>query len=283
MKHTLTIARLTFAEAARRRILLAALILGLLFLVVYGLGFHYVMADIETGFAPSRALELNEIRNFLLTAGLYVVNFLTAILSVLTSVDTLSGEIRSGTIHTILAKPIRRWEVVLGKWLGYAGMITLYLLLMGGGVIALVYLRTGYTPAHPLRALELIWMNALILLSVSLLGGATLSTLANGVMVFGLFGVAFIGGWIEQIGSFLPNQSASQTAINIGVITSLILPSEALWRRAAFELQSPLVSAIGFSPLTGSVYPSTAMIVYALLYLVAAIALTIRVFNRRDL
>ena len=126
-------------------------------------------------------------------------------------------------------------------------------------------------------------LNALILLSVSLLGGTTLSTLANGVLVFGLYGVAFIGGWIEQIGSMIPDQAASQTAINIGIISSLIMPSEALWKRAAHELQSHLVSAIGFNPLTGSVYPSVAMIIYAGIYLVVMVTLAIRLFNRRDL
>jgi ABC-type transport system involved in multi-copper enzyme maturation permease subunit len=281
--NTLVIARLTFQEAARRKILLAALLLGLLFLVVYSLGFHYILRDIEKNFSSTRLLELNEIRNFLLMAGMYVVNFLTAMMTVLTSVDTLSGEIRSGTIQTIVSKPVRRWEVVLGKWLGFAGMITLYLLLMGGGVIAIVFLRSGYSAPHPLRALGLILLNACILLSISLLGGTTLSTLANGVLVFGLYGVAFIGGWIEQIGSFLPDQSASQTAINIGVITSLIMPSEALWKRAAHELQSYLVSAIGFNPLTGSVYPSIAMVIYALFYLVVVVFLAVRLFDRRDL
>jgi ABC-type transport system involved in multi-copper enzyme maturation permease subunit len=281
--NTLTIARLTFKEASRRKILLAALLLGLLFLLIYGLGFHYIMRDIEDSLSSRSVLELNEVRNFLMMAGIYVVNFLTVMMTVLTSVDTLSGEIRSGTIQTILSKPIRRWEVVIGKWLGFAGMICLYLLLMGGGVLGIVFLRSGYLPPHPLRGLELLLLNALILLSVSLLGGTTLSTLANGVLVFGLYGVAFIGGWIEQIGSMIPDQAASQTAINIGIISSLIMPSEALWKRAAHELQSHLVSAIGFNPLTGSVYPSVAMIIYAGIYLVVMVALAIRLFNRRDL
>lgn len=278
-----TIARLTFQEAARRKVLLAALLLGILFLVVYGLGFHYIMLNLEEQFTPAGAVTLNEIRNFLLMAGMYVVNFLTAMMTVLTSVDTLSGEISSGTIHTIVAKPIRRRDIVTGKWLGYAGMLTLYLILTGGGVMGLVYLRSGYTAPHPLSALALIWLNALILLTISLLGGTALSTLANGVLVFGLYGVAFIGGWIEQIGSFLPKATASQAAINIGVITSLIMPSEALWKRAAHEIQSPLVAALGFSPFTSSVYPSTAMIYYAIVYMIAAFALAVRLFNQRDL
>ncbi len=280
---TFTIARLTFLEAARRKILLAALLLGLLFLIIYGLGFHFLIVETEKSVGNNNLLQLNEIRNFLLMAGMFVVNFLTSIMIVLTSVDTLSGEISSGTIQTLASKPIRRWEIVMGKWLGFAGMLTLYLLLMGGGVMVIVFLRTGYTAPHPLRALELIWLNALVLLSFSILGGTTLSTLANGVLVFGLYGIAFLGGWIEQIGSFLPNQAASHTAVNIGIITSLIMPSEALWKRAAHELQSPLVAALGFSPFSSAYYPSLLMVVYAALYTVITLTLAVLLFNQRDL
>ena len=280
---TLVIARLTFAEAARRRILLAALILGVIFLIIYGLGFHFILADVQRSMRRPSLVQLNEIRNFLMMAGMYVVNFLTIMMTVLTSVDTLSGEITSGTIHTMVSKPIRRWEILMGKWLGFAGMVSLYLLLMAGGVAGLVFALSGYTAPHPLAGIALMWLNALLLLSVSLMGGTLFSTLANGVMVFGLYGIAFIGGWIEQIGTFLQNQAASQTAVNIGVITSLILPSEALWKRAASELQSPLVAALGFSPFTSTSVPSNAMIVYAAIYLLVVIALAIRLFNARDL
>jgi len=280
---TFAIARLTFLEAARRKILLAALLLGLLFLIIYGLGFHFLIIEVEKSVGNTNLLQLNEIRNFLLMAGMFVVNFLTSIMIVLTSVDTLSGEISSGTIQTLAAKPIRRWEIVMGKWLGFAGMLTLYLLLMGGGVMGIVFLRTGYTAPHPLRALELIWLNGMILLSVSILGGTILSTLANGVLVFGLYGIAFLGGWIEQIGSFLPDQAASHTAVNIGIITSLIMPSEALWKRAAHELQSPLVAALGFSPFSSAYYPSLLMVFYAVLYTFIVFTLAVLLFNQRDL
>jgi Cu-processing system permease protein len=280
---TWTIARLTFREASRRKILLAALVLGIAFVVIFGLGFHFLIYDLKASGRPTAALEFNEASNFLMMAGLYVVNFLTVMMAVLTSVDTLSGEIASGTVHTLVAKPIHRWEIVAGKWIGFAAMLTLYQVLMAGGVLAAIYVQTGYLPPNPAVALALLWLNALLLLTVSLLGGTILSTLANGVLVFGLFGIAFIGGWIEQFGTFLNNPGASQVAVNIGVITSLLLPSEALWRRAAYEMQSPLVAAVGFSPFFSSSVPSTAMIVYAGLYLIAAFLLAVRIFNKRDL
>jgi hypothetical protein len=106
-----------------------------------------------------------------------------------------------------------------------------------------------------------------------------LSTLANGVLVFGLYGIAFVGGWIEQIGSFIQNQ----TAVNVGIISSLIIPSEALWKRAAFEMQSPLVTALGFSPFTAASMPSQVMVFYGVLYAVLALLLAIGLFKKRDL
>lgn len=276
---TLTITRLTFREASRRWILWVALILGLVFLSIYAIGFNEIQKDMQRQAGSSALLEFNEVYNFLFMAGLYAVNFLTVMMAVLTSVDTLSGEISSGTIHTLVSKPLGRWEIVLGKWLGFAGMLLLYQLLMAGGVVLVVYLLTGYTAPNLLRGLPLIAFNALLLLSVSLMGGSILSTLANGVLVFGLYGIAFIGGWVEQIGSVLNNP----TAINIGVISSLLLPSEALWKRAAFEMQSPMVAALGVSPFSTNSIPSPLMIAYAGVYTLAVLYLAVRQFSRRDL
>lgn len=275
-----TIARLTFREASRRWVLWAALIMGIVFLVVYFFGFRAVYIDIQRNIGMGAGnVYRGEILNFLSLAGLYVVNFLAVVMGVLTSIDTLSGEIGSGTIHTLVSKPIRRWEVVGGKWLGFMVMLTLYIALMGGGVLAIVGLVSGYVPPNPLRGLALIWLNMALVLSVSLAGGAVLSTLANGVLVFGMYGVAFIGGWIEQIGAMLKNQ----TAINVGIISGLIIPSEALWKRAAYEMQSPLVGMFGVSPFVSNTVPSPLMLGYAMLYTLAAIALAIYLFSKRDL
>jgi Cu-processing system permease protein len=277
---SLTIARLTFREASRRWVVWAALLLGTVFLLVYGLGFREILQGLaEEAQSPSPILR-KTIYNFYMMAGLYVVNFLTVIMTVLTSVDTLSGEISTGTVHTLVSKPIHRREIVLGKWLGYMAMLTLYLLLMAGGVMLVVYSLSGYVPNRPAAALGLMWLNVTLLLCVSLLGGVLMSTLSNGVMVFGMYSIAFIGGWIEQIGSFIENQ----TAANIGIISSLLFPSEALWKRAAYELQSPISSlAGGMTPFSSVSAPSTLMIGYAALYAALALYLAVRIFNRRDL
>lgn len=276
----LIIARLTFREAARRKILLAALLLGLVFLAVYGAGLRFIHRDLARSGELQNPLISNQIFNFMLLSGLYVVNFLFAVMTVLTSVDTIAGEIATGTVQALASKPVRRRHILLGKWLGYVVMMSLYLLLMAGGVIALNRGLTGYVAPNVVLGTVLIWLNGMLLLSVSLLGGVYLSTLANGVVVFALYGVAVLGGWVEQIGSFLQ----SETAVNVGIVSSLLMPSEALWKRAAFEMRSPVVDALGFSPFTsGSSVPSPLMITYAAFYATLALILALRGFSRRDL
>jgi len=257
----------------------AAFILGLLFLVVYGLGFYFIQQDIYRTARDTSRIAMNEIYSFFFMAGMYAVNFLTIGMSVLTSVDTLSGEISSGTIQTLVTKPVRRAHILVGKWVGFIIMLTLYLLLMAGGTIALVYAIAGYLPPNAAAGLALIWVNGLLMLSLSFLGGSFTSTLANGVLGFGLFGVAFVGGWVEYVGWFTRNK----VAVNIGIISSLIIPTEAIWKRAASIMESPLIGAIGFSPFTSGSPPSPLMVWYALVYIIIILVLALRKFNKRDL
>lgn len=275
----LTIAKLTFREAARRKIALTAAVLGLAFLVVYNIGFYFVRS--QPFGIPSAALAQREALNLLLMAGLYAANFMSGVMSVLVSADSLAGEINSGAIHSIVSKPIRRSEVVLGKWVGFAGLLALYVLLMGGGLIASVGVQSNFFPPNLVGGIALMYLEAVLVMSVTLTFSSRLSTLATGAAVFGMYGISFLGGWVEQIGGVLKSQSA----MDIGVVASLIMPSESLWRRAAYEMTSPLLRSLGnFNPFGGgTAVPSPLMIGYAILFALAALGLAIRMFSQRDL
>lgn len=274
------IARLTIREASRRWILWAALGLGLLFLFVYALGVRAIRVDMDASSFDSPLMETQAL-NFLMLAGMYVVNFLIMMMSVLSSVDALPGEISSGTIHTLVSKPVQRWEILFGKWLGFELMLSAYFAFMVGGVLAIMRVFGHYAPVNPWDGLAFMWLNTALLLSVTFLGGAYFSTIANGVMAFGLYSIAFIGGWIEQFGIYLKNE----TAINIGIVCSLMMPAEALWRRAANGMQSTLSQALsGFiSPFSFGPSPSSLFIVYSLAYILIVLWLAIRRFGQRDL
>jgi Cu-processing system permease protein len=283
MKKIWIIARMTFLETVRRRIVLTGLVLGLIFLTVFSIGFRlvYINASMEASEASEAFQNIitSEGVNVLMLAGLYAVTFLSAAMGALLGADTLSGEIVSGTIQTIVTKPIPRSYVVLGKWLGFAILLALYSMLMSGGTVLSVWIQSGYKPRNVLPGISLIYFESLLIMTVALSCSSVLSGLATGGVVFGLYGLAFIGGWVEQIGAILQNE----TAVKVGIVTSLLIPSETLWRRAAFEMQSPISGALGVSPFGTISVPSPLMIGYAAFYLAIALMAAISTFNHRDL
>ncbi len=288
MNNIWTLTQMTFREAVRRRIVLTGLVLGFCFLIVYSLGFHFIVghftgpeAAIQNDAAKQALARIADTEGIsaLTLAGLYAVTFLSIAMGALLAADTLAGEINSGTIQTIVTKPIRRSDVVLGKWLGFASLLALYFLLIGGGTVLSVWIQSGYAPKNLLGGLALIYGEAVLVMTISLACSSAFSALATGGIVFGLYGLAFIGGWIEQFGAIVQNP----TAVKVGIIVSLIIPSETLWRRAAFEMQTPLAGALGMSPFGTVSVPSPLMIGYTLIYLIAALLAAIRIFQKRDM
>ena len=277
MRNVLIFAELTFREARRRKILWVALALGLSFIALYAFGFYQIFVDFLRH-SQGRNVLLDSGFNFLVMAGFYVISFLGVMLAVLTSVGTLSGEVSSHTIQALAATPVKRRAILLGKWLGLALMLVCYIALLGAGIIVATWAISGYVPPNALTGVALIALQALIMLSVCILGGTRLSTIANGVVAFMLYGIAFVGGWIETIGSFAHNE----TAVDIGILSSLLVPSEAMWKMASYGMQPPAVRGLGISPFSLTTAPSTAMLIYALLYTAALLVLAVRSFNRRD-
>jgi Cu-processing system permease protein len=283
MRKIWVIARMTFREAVRRRIVLAGLVLGLIFLIVFSFGFHVIHVSANqrsqiTGI-PVATIFSTEIINVLMLAGLYAVTFLSAAMGALLGADTLSGEITSGTIQTIVSKPVQRSAVVLGKWLGYAILLAGYSLLMSGGTVLSVWIQSGYTARNILIGLPLIYLESLLIMTIAIAYSSFLPGLATGGVVFGLYGMAFIGGWGEQIGAMMHNE----TAVQVGIVTSLFIPSEALWRRAAFEMQTPISAAMGVSPFGTASVPSPLMVGYAVVYLALTLMAAVNIFKHRDL
>ncbi len=226
-------AGVTFREAARRKILWTALLAGSAFLALFGTGMHFQAEHFTRVSLPP--FVRYQVLSTMLQVGFYAVDLLAVIMTILTSVDALSGEIASGTIQAIATKPIPRWQVLIGKWMGFAGMAFMF--------------------------------------------GTWFSTLTNGVIVLGLHGLAFIGGWIEQIGA----ATDTPRLVTVGVVSSLIMPSESVWRRASFEMQSSFARSLRFSPFSEASAPSAAMVGYAIAYLLVALVVALYHFHRRDL
>lgn len=277
MRGTLLIARLTWLETRRRRIALAALLCGLLFLAVFATAmYHGFRIAAQEGSNP---VETRIVATVLTVAGLYVVNFLVTAVAILLPIDSLSGEIGSGVIQTLASKPIDRAAIVVGKWLAYLGMTAAYLALLGGGVLLTMRVFADYTAPAVVAPLALMLLGAAVMLTITLAGGVRLSTITNGIVAFGFYGVAFIAGWIEQILSFFQNT----TARYVGTVVSLVSPSDAMWRRAAYEMQPVTAVIFEAGPFGVASVPSAAMIAWTVLFIVGVLAFAAWQFRRRPL
>ena len=278
MNALITILHLTLHEAARRRILTATLIGAAAFLVLFGTGFHFVARHVGHEIGQS-ALKQRILLNFLTLAGLYATHFLTLMTAVLLPVDTLSGEIATGVVQTVASKPVHRSSIVLGKWLAFSLVAVAYFAVVAGGVLAIARVIGHFTPPGLALGLPLMALEAVVYVSLSIAGGARLATVTNGILVFGLYGIAFIGGWVEQVGALAGNLPAQ----NVGTVASLLMPTEALWQRAAYCMQPTVMRDLHMTPFSPASLPSAAMVWWAGAYALLALYSGVQAFRRRAL
>ena len=124
----LTVAGLTLREASRRRVVWALLVLTVVLLALSAWGFSKLIGlDTELGTMTSGEARL--VASLLLNLIMFGMSLIAAIGTAFLAGPTLAGEVESGQALAILARPVRRSAVLLGKWLG--------LVAFGGGYVVL--------------------------------------------------------------------------------------------------------------------------------------------------
>jgi hypothetical protein len=271
------VAGVTLREAARRKLLWMALLAAGILLTFFAIALRLQVLEFA-GRSMSPFVRY-QVESGMLMIGLYICSLLAVVMTILTSIDTIAGEISSGTIHAVAAKPLARWQILVGKFAGFVAMITVYVALTFASTVAVAYYITGVLPEHPLRGFILIVAECMVVLTVTFFLGTWFSTLTAGVVALGLQGIAFMGGWLEQVSGF----SQSAHIVSLGVVSSLIMPTESLWRRAAFEMQTPLAGSLSFSPFANVSIPSVAALVYAAVFAVSVGVGALWRMSERDL
>jgi Cu-processing system permease protein len=290
--NTLRIAKLTFREAVRRRALYGAIALTLAFLVLYGWGTGVAVRELNEAMPRGlgriaseagvdvRLLAIGE----LFLAGLFAVSNIAGLLAIFMAAGTISQEIDQGTLHSIVSKPLGRWQVVVGKWLGGSAMLAVYIILTGLATAAIVYWRSGYFTALLPVGIALLIAKATLLYSVTMVGSALLPAITTGIVMFIVYVVASVAGMVEQIGV----AAGIDAMVRIGVVGSIVIPSDALWKMAAAAVQPPnplpaLGIPISVGPFGVVHPPSVWMGFYGVVYSLVALGLATAIFSRRDL
>jgi ABC-type transport system involved in multi-copper enzyme maturation permease subunit len=229
----LTIAALTLREASRRRVVLALTGLTVVLLILSGWGFSRVAA--EAGGSTLTSGEARLTASIMLNLVMFGFSLIAALGTAFLAGPTLSGEVESGIALAVLARPIRRSAVLLGKWLGLVGFGTGFVVLAGLAQCIVVNATVDYWPPQPAAALAFLAAQTTVLLTLALLLSTAISPMASGVVAVGLFGATWIAGVVGAIGASLGNAAVAR----VGTISRMLLPTDGLWRGAMRAFQDP--------------------------------------------
>jgi len=278
-----TIARLSLLEALRRRLLWALIGLTVLLVVVTAWAFQRLL---EASPLPPDETTLAVSQLLILVA--FMFSFVLAMTAVFVGSPAIAGQVESGEALAVLARPIRRADVVLGRWVGFGIVVVAYAVLAGLGEIGAVALTTGYLPPHPLLAAGYVALEGLVLLTLAVLLSTRLGVITGGAIAVVLYGINWVMGVVGAAGAILGND-AIRTA---GTISRIVMPTDVAWRGAIASLEPPaaLLSSLGrtsvifaINPFYAAASPPLDQLAYTVVWIVVGLALAIVLFSRREL
>ncbi|MGW5049521.1 ABC transporter permease subunit [Actinokineospora sp. NPDC004072] len=282
MRTVLAIAGLTLREASRRRVLWALAGLTLALLALSAWGFSRLAA--ESGFDTLTSGQARLVASQLLNLVMFGMSLIAALGTAFLTGPTLAGETESGIALAVLARPIRRSALLLGKWLGLVAFGTGFIVVAGLAQCLVVLATVDYWPPQPAAALALLAGQTVVLLTLGLLLSTVISPMASGVVAVGLFGATWIAGVVGGVGEALGNDAVAR----VGAVSRMLLPTDGLWRGAMHAFQDPTGFAEfgpgmeGF-PFLSQAPLTAAYLVWAAVWVAMIWALAAVSFQRRDL
>lgn len=282
-----TIMRLTFIEMKKRRILYLTIGLTILFLGLYGFALKEVYKYFQT--EEVAGLIRVGIISQMTSMGIYASGLIVSFLSIFASSGAISADLENGTYDAILSKPIHRWEILLGRYLGVLSLIIPYSIILIFSVLGLNLFFgksavAGISTMSIIRGIAYFSLLPTLLCSVGIFLSSTMSTLGSGIILGIMYFIGMIGGIIEGIGSILQNKVGIILG-NIGIVTSLIMPTDVVYRKAVssvFTGENGINLAID-GILQAKIQPSPAMIIYVFIYVIFFVVWAIKKFEKRDL
>ena len=280
MNPTLTIAALTMKEAVRRRLLLAFIAITTVIVGLSAWGFDrlshtHSLTSGETNIAVPQALILF----------MFMFSFVIALSASAIASPSISSEIESGVLITIVTRPIRRVEVLIGKWLGLAALLALYAGVVCALEFAVVDWASGFVPPNPVLVTVYLFAEGALLLTLALLLSTRVPVIAAGVVGVAVFGAGWLAGVVGTLGSAL-NVAALRT---VGQIGRVLLPTDGLWHAAIYYLQPSSLVAQHLAeggrqdPFFAQGAPSLAYLLWVACWFLIVLFAAVASFDRREL
>lgn len=293
-----TIAGLTLKEAVRRRTLVGALLMGLL---VLGMSLLLLLArtrmhhqvEMQRMTADQFAFRYAVVRGVFLTLSLFLIKMLGSLFAILLAGGAISSEVERGLLAVILPKPIPRWQILLGKWIGLNLILTISVLvwtalawasftyqtrMAGSGVDYMPLLRAG-----PVLALYPVLISTLALalstFAQRLFGTSLALTLCCFAFFDGIFNGIARGADVDAL---IPIANVASLTVPQGTVAWWVEDTlgELLFSgNKRFEGSSPrFLEAWGQSHLHIPHFDAVYVVVYIVVVLVAGMV----IFQKRD-
>ena len=247
----------TFREAVRDRVLYNLVVFAILVV-----GASLLVGQVSLGIE----------RLVLVNLGLTAINLFGIVIAIFIGIGLVSKEIERRTLYTIVAaRPIRRWEFLLGKLLGLIGTLTVNAAFMTVGFFAaLLYLQRGLKAedGYLLIAIYFILLQFVLITSLALLFSSFSSPLLSSIFAFAVF---IIGTFAEDLRAFAAMSSGGTRWIAQSL--AYIVPNF-----AGFNVITQVAHAV---PVSGRLVLLNT--VYALVYATAVTCAAMLIFERRDL
>ncbi len=254
ISHIFTIARNTFREAVRDRVL-------------YNLVLFVLLITASAIFLGE--LTAGQEARTIVNLGLSAMLIFGAFISIFVGVSLVSKEIERRTIYAIFSKPIGRGEFIVGKYLGLCLTLAVNVLIMGVGVsLALLYVGGGRLAFSIWGAIFLIFLELTILTAVAILFSSFSSPALSALLTFFIF---VIGHFSASLKEFAANLGSSFTRLFFDVLY-YVLPNLSLYSfiTNAAHGDAPPVKMTGGAAL------------YALCYVGVLLVVTNLIFSRRN-
>lgn len=246
----------TFREAVRDRVLYNLVVFALLIV-----GSSLIFGQISIGVE----------RLVLVNLGMTAISLFGIVIAIFIGIGLVSKEIEKKTLYTVLARPVQRWEFIVGKFAGLVGTLTVNAGFMAIGFFAaLLYLTHKFVAAdgYLLVALYFIVLEFVLITALALLFSTFSTPLMSAVFAFALF---VIGTFAEDLRGFAAMSTGAAKVVT--EIIAWLVPNF-----AAFNVISQVAHA---QAVSGRLILFNT--VYAILYAAVCLAASVLIFERRDL
>ena len=262
MSIILSIAKTTIGEAIRRRILLVILLIGILFLVI----------------APGlNVLTARQSQTVLLSLTLGVIQFTSAVIALVLTVYMIPNEIDRRTIYTILSKPVRRWQFLVGKYLGAVGALGMMMALMTFILIVVYKLMQGDSGNVQIAMLAKAPMMFFVQMCLLSAVAVFFSTFVSPIVNF------FLSGGVYMVGSLfnsLIDMISDSSSMHPVVKGAATLISTAIPNFQNYNVQTSVINQ--FQVIQSETWHYINLAVYGVVYIVILLIAGILIFDRRE-